>query len=103
MRIACPGSCRSGRGAPPASARGGARTPRGTGIVCNRCRKSRMRVTLEAVAAAALLAHGIDALSASPPPALALSACEIEHPLLHTVIEAECAVLSVAENPHLPA
>ncbi|HEX4649137.1 MAG TPA: alpha/beta fold hydrolase [Steroidobacteraceae bacterium] len=65
-----------------------------------------MRITLELRAAAALaFALGLDAVAASPPPqqGLALSACEIEHPLLHTVVAAECGALSVAENPRDPA
>ena len=63
-----------------------------------------MRITVEAPAAAAVvLALGLGAGSAGAArPVLALSACEIEHPLLHTVIAAECAVLAVAENPHAP-
>src|SRR5438094_447993 len=79
-----------------------ARRPRGTGIVCNRCRKSRMPVTPRAPGAAVLLALGLPAGSATPPPAaLELTPCEIEHPLLHTVVAAECGVLTVAENPHV--
>jgi len=35
-------------------------------------------------------------------PGLALSACELEHPLHLTVVPAECGVLSVAENPQDP-
>src|SRR5207244_9292326 len=78
-----------------------ARRPRGTGIVCNRCRKSRMPITLRAPGAAVLLSLGLPAGSATPPPAaLELTPCEIEHPLLHTVVAAECGVLTVAENAH---
>jgi len=62
-----------------------------------------MPVPLRASGAAVLLALGLPAGSATPPPpALALSACEIEHPLLHTVVAAECGVLTVAENPQRP-
>jgi hypothetical protein len=62
-----------------------------------------MPVTLRASGAAVLLALGLAAGSAIPTPAaLALRACEIEHPLLHTVVAGECGVLSVAENPQRP-
>src|ERR1700756_4531340 len=62
-----------------------------------------MPVPLRPPRAAVLLALGLPAGSATPtPPALALSACEIEHPLLHTVVAAECGVLTVAENPQRP-
>ena len=63
-----------------------------------------MRITVEAPAAAAVvLALGLGAGSAGAArPVLALGACEIEHPLLHTVIAAECGVLTVVENPQAP-
>jgi pimeloyl-ACP methyl ester carboxylesterase len=62
-----------------------------------------MAVTLRASGAAVLLALGLAAGSATPTPAaFALRACEIEHPLLHTVVAGECGVLTVAENPQRP-
>ena len=61
-----------------------------------------MPITLRAPGAAVLLSLGLPAGSATPPPAaLELTPCEIEHPLLHTVVAAECGVLTVAENPHV--
>jgi len=61
-----------------------------------------MPVTPRAPGAAVLVALGLPAGSATPPPAaLELTPCEIEHPLLHTVVAAECGVLTVAENPHV--
>src|SRR5437879_11708394 len=61
-----------------------------------------MPITLRAPGAAVLLSLGLPAGSATPPPAaLELTPCEIEHPLLHTVVAAECGVLTVAENTHV--
>ncbi|HEX4387767.1 MAG TPA: alpha/beta fold hydrolase [Steroidobacteraceae bacterium] len=50
---------------------------------------------------AALLALWAVHARASPP-ALALTPCQIEHPLKLTVLPAECAVLEVPENPQDP-
>jgi len=57
---------------------------------------------LRAVALGILTALGLAARPCPAAPALPLSACELEHPLLHTVLAAECGVLSVPENPQLP-
>ena len=69
----------------------------------------RVPATAAAAGGAALaLALGLDAAGAGPAPpsglptGLVLSACELEHPLLHTVVAAECGALSVAENPRKP-
>lgn len=66
-----------------------------------------MRIAAEpgAALAALVLSLALDAGAAGPPPApsvLALSACELEHPLLHTVVSGECGSLSVPENPLAP-
>src|SRR4030081_1444218 len=66
-------------------------------------RKSRMRTALRALGAGALLVPGLTAGLAADAPGLALSACELEHPLRLTALPAECGVLSVAENPHDPS
>jgi pimeloyl-ACP methyl ester carboxylesterase len=55
-----------------------------------------------ALALCVLLARGVSAAPA-PAPTLTLAPCELEHPLRLTVLAAECAVLSVAENPRDPA
>jgi pimeloyl-ACP methyl ester carboxylesterase len=61
----------------------------------------RMRTALRALGAGALLVPGLTAGAlAATAPGLALSACELEHPLRLTALPAECGVLSVAENPH---
>jgi pimeloyl-ACP methyl ester carboxylesterase len=63
-----------------------------------------MHPALKLLAAGLLL---LVALAARTPAAaaapLALSACELEHPLRLTLVPAECGVLYVAENPHAPA
>jgi pimeloyl-ACP methyl ester carboxylesterase len=61
-----------------------------------------MPLALRAVALGILTALDLAARPCPAAPALPLSACELEHPLLHTVLAAECGVLSVPENPHLP-
>jgi pimeloyl-ACP methyl ester carboxylesterase len=61
------------------------------------------------VAAAALLALAAPPPAATAPapapqqPALALTPCELEHPLRLVVVPAECGWLTVAENPDHPA
>src|ERR1700716_4239759 len=62
-----------------------------------------MRTALRALGAGALLVPGFTAGLAAAAPGLALSACELEHPLRLTALPAECGVLSVAENPHDPS
>ncbi len=51
------------------------------------------------VCAAVLLLGYIPWAGAQAAPTLALSSCELVHPLRLTVVAAECGVLSVAENP----
>jgi pimeloyl-ACP methyl ester carboxylesterase len=60
-----------------------------------------MRTLSAGVLAAGLLLGAPHSARAAP--ALALSACELAHPLRLTVVPAECGVLSVAENPAAPA
>ena len=62
-----------------------------------------MRTALRALGAGALLVPGLTAGLAADAPGLALSACELEHPLRLSALPAECGVLSVAENPHDPS
>ncbi|HEY0766772.1 MAG TPA: alpha/beta hydrolase [Steroidobacteraceae bacterium] len=58
-----------------------------------------MRTALRALTSGALFALGLAAgTAASPAPGLALSACELEHPLRLTVVPAECGTLAVREG-----
>ena len=62
-----------------------------------------MRAALRA-AAGLLACLALPGAPASPAaPSLALTPCEIEHPLKLTVLAAECGQLAVAENPQDPA
>ena len=57
---------------------------------------------LRALALGTVVVLGLAARTLPAAPALPLSACELEHPLLLTVLAAQCGVLSVPENPNLP-
>jgi pimeloyl-ACP methyl ester carboxylesterase len=60
------------------------------------------RILSAGVFAAGLLLGYIPGAGAQAAPTLALSPCELVHPLRLTVVPAECGVLSVAENPADP-
>ncbi len=66
------------------------------------CPGTRLKSCAFRLAALALLCAGPASGAAPPPPALALSACELEHPLKLQVTPAECGVLTVPENPAAP-
>jgi pimeloyl-ACP methyl ester carboxylesterase len=58
---------------------------------------------LSALVILGLVAVSAPHAAAAPPPAPALSACELEHPLHLATVAAQCMELAVAENPQRPA
>ncbi len=74
------------------------RVPRGVAA----CASGLLALVALGAPAAYAAAPGPTVAAGAPVAPLRFHACELEHPLRLTVLAAECAVLSVPENPHAP-